>query len=109
MHGWGRCSTARPSAAGSWTRAACASILEPIPTWLVLRDDTGLIGAAHYRHRRLRRVAPSCRDSAFWRFSLELYARDGVPAACLALQDREGADVNLVLLALWLGESGGIG
>ena len=23
--------------------------LEPIPAWLVLRDDTGLIGAAHYR------------------------------------------------------------
>ena len=23
--------------------------LEPIPTWLVLRGDTGLIGAAHYR------------------------------------------------------------
>lgn len=25
------------------------SYLEPIPTWLVLRGDTGLIGAAHYR------------------------------------------------------------
>jgi glucokinase len=25
------------------------SFLEPIPTWLVLRGDTGLIGAAHYR------------------------------------------------------------
>ena len=23
--------------------------LEPIPTWLVLRGDTGLLGAAHYR------------------------------------------------------------
>ena len=25
------------------------TFLEPIPTWLVLRGDTGLIGAAHYR------------------------------------------------------------
>ena len=25
------------------------AFLEPIPTWLVLRGDTGLIGAAHYR------------------------------------------------------------
>ena len=45
-------------------------------------------------------------DSPFWRFSLELYARDGVPAACLALQDREQTDVNLLLLALWLAVRG---
>ena len=45
-------------------------------------------------------------DSPFWRFSLALYVRDGVPAACLALQDREQADVNLVLLALWLAAIG---
>ena len=44
--------------------------------------------------------------SAFWRFSLALYARPGVAPACLALQDRHGADVNLLLLALWLGTSG---
>jgi uncharacterized protein (TIGR02444 family) len=45
-------------------------------------------------------------SSPVWRFSLELYARPGVAAACLALQDRHGADVNLVLLALWLGICG---
>lgn len=45
-------------------------------------------------------------DSPFWRFSLELYARPGVPAACLALQDREQTDVNLILLALWLAVNG---
>ena len=45
-------------------------------------------------------------DSAFWRFSLAFYARPGVAAACLALQDRHRADVNLVLLALWLGTRG---
>ena len=45
-------------------------------------------------------------SSAFWRFSLALYAREEVPAACLALQDREDADVNVVLLALWLASRG---
>jgi uncharacterized protein (TIGR02444 family) len=41
--------------------------------------------------------------AAFWRFSLALYARPGVAAALLALQDRVGRDVNLILYALWLG------
>ena len=45
-------------------------------------------------------------SSPFWRFSLELYARPGAAPACLTLQDRDGADVNLVLLALWLGTLG---
>ena len=40
---------------------------------------------------------------ALWRFSLALYARPGVAAALLALQERAGADINLVLCALWLG------
>ncbi len=39
----------------------------------------------------------------FWRFSLALYARPGVADALIALQDRAGADVNLVLYGLWLG------
>jgi uncharacterized protein (TIGR02444 family) len=45
-------------------------------------------------------------DGAFWRFSVDFYARPGVAEACLALQERSGADVNLVLLALWLGLQG---
>ena len=45
-------------------------------------------------------------EGPFWRFSLAFYARPGVAEACLALQDREGADVNLLLLALWLGARG---
>jgi uncharacterized protein (TIGR02444 family) len=49
---------------------------------------------------------PQLPESAFWRFSVEFYARPGVAAACLALQDREGVDVNLVLLGLWLGSRG---
>jgi uncharacterized protein (TIGR02444 family) len=40
---------------------------------------------------------------AFWRFSLALYARPAVAAALLALQDRGGRDVNLMLYALWCG------
>jgi uncharacterized protein (TIGR02444 family) len=41
-----------------------------------------------------------------WEFSLALYARPGVPEACLALQDRHGLDVNLVLACLWAAASG---
>ncbi|HKS89918.1 MAG TPA: TIGR02444 family protein, partial [Stellaceae bacterium] len=40
---------------------------------------------------------------AFWRFSLALYARPGVAEALIALQDRAGRDVNLMLFALWFG------
>ena len=42
----------------------------------------------------------------FWSFSLKLYGRPGVAPACLALQDRFGCDVNLVLLALWAARCG---
>ena len=42
---------------------------------------------------------------AFWRFSLDFYARSGVEAACLALQEA-GANVNLLLLCCWLGRRG---
>ncbi|HLY45467.1 MAG TPA: TIGR02444 family protein [Stellaceae bacterium] len=44
--------------------------------------------------------------AAFWRFSLALYARPGVAEALIALQDRAGRNVNLILLALWLGTRG---
>jgi uncharacterized protein (TIGR02444 family) len=40
-------------------------------------------------------------DTGFWDFSLTLYGRPGVAPACLALQDRFGADVNLLLLGFW--------
>ncbi len=40
---------------------------------------------------------------AFWRFSLAFYARPGVAPALIALQDRDGLDVNAILYALWLG------
>jgi uncharacterized protein (TIGR02444 family) len=46
---------------------------------------------------------PDVSGEALWRFSLALYARPGVVQALIALQDRAGCDVNLVLFALWLG------
>jgi uncharacterized protein (TIGR02444 family) len=40
--------------------------------------------------------------SAFWRFSLRFYAREGVAPLCLALQDQQGVDVNIMFLLLFL-------
>jgi uncharacterized protein (TIGR02444 family) len=45
-------------------------------------------------------------NAQIWRFSLAFYARPSVEAALIALQDREGLDVNLILFGLWLGVSG---
>ena len=42
----------------------------------------------------------------FWRYSLRTYRRPGVEAACLALQERCGADVNLLLFCGWIGQAG---
>lgn len=36
-------------------------------------------------------------------FALALYGRDGVPPACLALQESAGIDVNILLFAAWRG------
>jgi len=41
-------------------------------------------------------------SNAFWEFSLRVYRQKGVPEACLQLQDRFDADVNLVLYFCWL-------
>ncbi|WP_447744539.1 TIGR02444 family protein [Pseudomonas nicosulfuronedens] len=40
-----------------------------------------------------------------WSYALKLYARPGVEAACLSLQEG-GADVCLLLAAAWLGDAG---
>ena len=37
----------------------------------------------------------------FWNFSLELYDKEGVAAACLELQDVYQLDVNLLLFCFW--------
>jgi uncharacterized protein (TIGR02444 family) len=47
-------------------------------------------------------IKPGETGSPFWRFSLDFYARPGVAEACLALQDRCGADINLLLFLLWM-------
>jgi TIGR02444 family protein len=47
-------------------------------------------------------------DNPFWDFSLTVYARPGVPAACLDLQDRRGLDVNVLLFAAWAGMACGV-
>jgi uncharacterized protein (TIGR02444 family) len=46
---------------------------------------------------------PEC---PLWSFSVAVYGRDGVAAACLSLQERRGADVNLLLYCCWLGAEG---
>lgn len=43
---------------------------------------------------------------SLWEFSLALYARPGVEAACLDLQDRLGLDVNLLMFACWAASRG---
>jgi len=48
----------------------------------------------------------SKQNEAFWSFAVATYGKPGVAAACLALQDRHGADVNLLLLALYYAENG---
>lgn len=42
----------------------------------------------------------------FWQFSLRTYWKPGVEQACLSLQDRDGADVNILLLCCWAAASG---
>ena len=45
-------------------------------------------------------------NNPLWEFSLELYARPGVAAACIEAQDHCAADVNLLLYAAWLARQG---
>ncbi|KSV74449.1 hypothetical protein N182_27800 [Sinorhizobium sp. GL2] len=43
-----------------------------------------------------------------WDFVTRLYERPGVAAACLALQERHGIDVTLMLFCLWRGSAEGV-
>jgi uncharacterized protein (TIGR02444 family) len=45
-------------------------------------------------------------EGAFWRFSMGLYGKPGVAPAVLGLQDRLGADVNLLLYGCWAAAQG---
>lgn len=40
---------------------------------------------------------------SFWDFSVNTYRKPGVADACLALQDRHGLDVNVLLFCCWFG------
>jgi uncharacterized protein (TIGR02444 family) len=44
--------------------------------------------------------------SPFWTFSLSVYGSEAVERACIALQDRCGVDVNMLLFALYAGSHG---
>ncbi len=54
------------------------------------------------------RALPARKDphAQFWQFSLALYARPGVAAALIGLQDRLGLDVNVMLCGIWCAASG---
>jgi uncharacterized protein (TIGR02444 family) len=54
----------------------------------------------------MRRTAAPWPASDFWDWSLTVYARPGVAGACLALQERHGLDVNLLLFVVWSGSEG---
>ncbi|MFK7977853.1 MAG: TIGR02444 family protein [Halioglobus sp.] len=45
-------------------------------------------------------------DNLFWEYSCAGYAKEGVAALCLALQDEFGMDVNVLLYGAWLGNMG---
>jgi uncharacterized protein (TIGR02444 family) len=44
--------------------------------------------------------------SSFWTFSLSFYSQPEIGEICLDLQDRFGADVNIVLYGLWQAHRG---
>ena len=43
----------------------------------------------------------------FWDFSVRTYRTDGVPDACLSLQNDHAADVNMLLYCCWIGVRSG--
>ncbi len=47
-------------------------------------------------------------DHPFWRYSLAVYSKEGVPAELITLQDTFDIDVNVALFCLWLGHSIGL-
>lgn len=49
---------------------------------------------------------PIGKGNPLWDFVVWAYAEPGVEKACLALQDRLGADVNMVLFCVWLSYRG---
>ena len=46
--------------------------------------------------------------ASLWNFSVRTYGKPGVADACLALQDRHGLDVNVLLFCCWFGCTRGV-
>jgi uncharacterized protein (TIGR02444 family) len=44
--------------------------------------------------------------SELWDFTLSVYGQEGVAGACIALQDRRGLDVDVMLFCSWHGATG---
>ena len=47
-------------------------------------------------------------EASLWSFACAVYAQPNVAEACLALQDRQQADVNLLLFAAWMATERGV-
>jgi uncharacterized protein (TIGR02444 family) len=47
-------------------------------------------------------MSPTRDENPFWQFSLAVYGAPGVAQECIALQDRHGIDVNVLLFVAWL-------
>jgi uncharacterized protein (TIGR02444 family) len=45
-------------------------------------------------------------ENPLWQYACRVYSKAGVEAALLVLQDDHGADINLILQALWLASLG---
>ncbi len=48
----------------------------------------------------------TAKDNPLWDFMVTTYKEPGVEKACLALQSRLGADVNMVMFCIWLAYRG---
>jgi uncharacterized protein (TIGR02444 family) len=67
-----------------------------------VQAGTGLQTGSDGRKRKRDSMNPAPTE-AFWQFTLATYARPDVSRLCIALQDRDGLDVNIMLLALYAG------
>lgn len=72
--------------------------------------DTGLNIDAQFATNRaenpLSESLENTLDNGLWQYACQVYSQAGVEASLLALQDDHGADINLILQALWLASEG---
>ena len=71
-----------------------------------MRSEPLSLEASGSHRNEEKDVAAEFPDHPFWDFSLRVYGGEGVPEACLVLQERHGIDVNVLLYCGWLGASG---